>query len=186
MRPGQRVTEETRAKMRAAQADPAVRERQRAAAAAYWTPERPEEARQRATLAASDPVWLAKVRVGTAKGMAKPLIKTLQVEGIRAAMARPEVREKISRRTREAMADPAVRQRIVDGMERARAHPERVERIAAGIRQSFERDHIVVETAALATAWADARPAARQQFLESIGVPPTFAWSTARNEGVRP
>ena len=176
MRPGRKASPETRARMSAAWDAPGRREQQSAANKAYWTLERREEARQRAKREAKDPMWQAKVRVGTAAAMADSETKARQVAGIRKAMAKPEVREKIARRTREAMADPAIRERIVAGLALAREHPDRAARAADGIRRTFELDHIAVELRALIDAWRAARPEVRNQFLASLELfEPLFA-----------
>jgi hypothetical protein len=177
MRPGQRASAETRAKMSAAQRAPGVIERRREAHQKFWTPERREQARQRALTESADPAWRAKVRVRTAEAMADPDRKARQVEGIRRASSAPEYRERMSAITRRAMADPIKGPRILDGLAKARANPGRAARAAEGIRRTFEADHVAIEHRALVDAWKSARPAARNRFLSELFGP---LWSTVK------
>jgi hypothetical protein len=84
-------------------------------------------------------------------------------------MARPDVRAKMSVNTKLAMADREVRTRIVTG----RADGAK---ISAGIQRSFAADH---DEKALREMWLAAPTDVRRKFLETLTVPPVFAWAVS-------
>jgi hypothetical protein len=102
--------------------------------------------------------------------MAIPAVKVRQRINQIAPMARPDVRAKMSMNTKLAMADPEVRTRIVTG----RADGAK---ISAGIQRSFAADH---DEKALREMWLAAPTDVRRKFLETLTVPPVFAWAVSR------
>jgi hypothetical protein len=181
-RPGQPHTAEAREKIRKAHNTPAAKERHRAAAAAYWTPERKREASEHTKARMADPLIRALISERTAKAMANPEVKQRQRIAQTAALARPEVRARISAATKAAMARPEVRARMSEGMRKAAADPEHARKVRDGTRTAFLVDH---EAKALAVAWEGARPEVRERFLAGIGVFELFAWAASHATGPR-
>lgn len=168
MRPGQKASEATRAKLRAAQNRPEVITQRRAAAAVYWTPERREAARQAAKAHAALPHVAAKVRANTAAAMARPEVRAKQIAGLKRAFSEPALVEKMREVGLRTMADPAKRARFDENSRRARERPDHGRKIARGVADAYEADHCAVELGRLTSAWESARESVRRQFLRLI------------------
>jgi hypothetical protein len=108
---GYQHSADTRARIAAGLAVPAVREARRAKLRAVWTPEKREAARQVA-LAAVDPAMRETISVRTKEAMRRDDV----VRRVKETWADPAHRSKHGEAIRTAMADPAMPARIRLGM----------------------------------------------------------------------